>query len=206
MSNTSEMQKPGLEDVLRAAIDAGMAQTHVSMPGIIRKYDVATHLADVQPSLLDKGVDSSVPQLLPVIPRVPVLHPRVLKGAVIMPVSVGDLVTLLFSDRALSRWKLGAGQPVEPGDGRRHHLTDCVALLGGHPEKSPLPLVPSSGNMVVYVMPGTGIHIGNGLPSLDLITAMWNLATAIGADTNVLGSTKAAGIAAAAILLPFKPV
>lgn len=154
-----------------------MQQLHVAMPGKVEVYSETTHLADVQPLVKTRTTQSPLPAKdLPIIPNVPVIHPRCTKGAVIVPLAAGDLVTLIFSDRALDTWKASLGsKPAEPGNNRRHHLSDCWAIPGGYP--SALPFTPAyAGALALQVSPGTKIALGNGaVEVLDLLDQMITL-------------------------------
>ena len=167
------------------AIDVAMTELRVSMPGKIESYDSNLQTAVVQPLNLRRAVSASSADKLPAIPDVPVVHPRTVKGALSMPVAAGDSVTLLFSDRAMDAWKATpGGVPVEPGSGRKHDLTDCVALLGGYP--TGLPFVPAySGALALQVNPGTKIALGNGVvEALDLVD---QLIDTVDGDMDTLG-------------------
>lgn len=54
-----------------------------------------------------------------------------------LPVAVGDTGLLIFSDRSLDVW-LATGGIVDPGDDRRHALSDAVFVPGLRPFSSPL--------------------------------------------------------------------
>lgn len=132
MSSTDKLGiTPEFGDVIRSIIDAVLLDVNVCLPGKIVKYDKDTQYADVEIQLYQKYSDDSL-VVPPVIPNVPVKHPRARGGKafVHMPLVPGDDVTLHFSQRSLDNWKSQGGL-TDPGDPRKHHITDAYASIGG---------------------------------------------------------------------------
>lgn len=137
----------------------------VCMPGRIETYDPDTHLATVQPLLKRKFYGRETSTLLPIISRVPVVHPQSSNAILRLPINEGSLVTLIFTDRSIENWLAGDGAPKDPLDTRRHHLNDAYAIPGGYPEGLPW----SANNpdaLEIEVKSGTKITIGNGTDEL----------------------------------------
>lgn len=124
-------ETPSLEAVIQRAIDFNLGQINTAIPGIVERYDHAKQMADVQPCLKRKYADGRI-QALPIIPNVPVCHPRAGKAIVHMPIKKGDVVLLIFSQRSVDKW-LSEGGVVDPNDTRKFHLTDGFAIPGGYP-------------------------------------------------------------------------
>lgn len=122
---------PTFEEVLIAAIDWKLAEVHTCMPGEIVKYDATKQKADVRVCLKKKYADGEVVEY-PVIPSVPVMHPRAGKRMIHLPMAVGDTVWVFFSERSIDKW-LSKGGVVDPEDGRKFHLSDAVCIPGGYP-------------------------------------------------------------------------
>lgn len=122
---------PELGEVIRTVMDSVLMDLCVCLPGKIVKYNSATQYADVQVQLLQEFQDGST-ETYPIIPNVPVKHPRAMGGNafVHMPLTPGDDVVIVFSQRSLDNWKTQGGI-VNPDDSRKHHLTDAYALIGG---------------------------------------------------------------------------
>lgn len=120
-----------LSEVVRAGVEAGVADLHVALPGRIERFDPATMLADVKPMIADARTidDKRTPLPFPVIPNVPVQFPGGGGFRITFPVQPGDACVLIFSDRSLDLWVAKGGE-VDPVDDRRHALTDAIALLG----------------------------------------------------------------------------
>lgn len=163
---TTGLLEPKLADLLSVFEQAQAKGLRVALPGVVKKYDSATHLAAVQPTVQRRGVGGAETLNLPIIPQVPVCHPRTAAASVVLPVKPGDLVTLLFSDRALDRWKYGTGEdPVPPDADRAHDLTDCWAIIGGYPAGAPYsPQYPDA--LEVQLAAGTKIAVTNGAVEL----------------------------------------
>lgn len=172
MGIEEKLDNPTLGEAIQVAVDLVMTQLRVALPGCVTTYDSRTRKATVAPLLMRRMTpDAVTPAPLPLIPNVPIVFPQTAKGALILPMDVGDPVTILFSDRALGAWKAGDGvAPVVPKNTRKHHLSDCWAIPGGYPDGFPF-TAQSEGNLALQVTPGTKIYIGNGQAELiDLLS------------------------------------
>lgn len=121
---------PDFSDVVRTIVDAVLLDLNVCIPGKIVSYDSAKQYADVQIQLYQKVNETLVSY--PVIPNVPVVHPRANGGKTFihLPLQPGDDVLLVFSQRSLDAWKTSGGL-TDPNDPRKHHITDAFAIPGG---------------------------------------------------------------------------
>lgn len=125
-------RSPALAEVLRIALDARLADLHVSLPGRVERYDPQTKLADVKPLIKATVVDDEDNEAkvsLPVIPNVPVLFQGAGGFRVSFPVKQGDTVLLVFAERSIDRW-ISQGGEVDPIDLRQHALADAIAIPG----------------------------------------------------------------------------
>lgn len=136
-------------------------ELRVCLPGRIEKYDPDTHLAEVQPLFKRKFYGRKIATSLPIINRVPVVHPRTSKALIRLPVARGDIVMMVFSDRSLEAWLQGDGAEGEIKDPRQHHLSDAYAILGGYPEGNTIS-VDNPNALVFHVEQGTKMTMGNG--------------------------------------------
>ena len=141
------------------------AGLRVCMPGKVESYDHDTHLATVQPLLKVKFYGREVSKLLPSVARVPIVHPRSSNAMIRVPITKGSIVTMVFADRSLENWISGNGDPKEPIDNRKHHLSDAYAIPGGYPEKVDWP-ADNPDALEIIVKPGTKMTIGNGTEEL----------------------------------------
>lgn len=122
-----------LAEVVRRGVEKGIADLRVAVPAKVTRVDLSKGLVDAKPLLRDffevRGERRSVP--VDVICDVPIQFPGAGGFRVTFPVVVGDECFLLFADRSLDVW-LSKGGEVDPGDPRRHALSDAVALFGIH--------------------------------------------------------------------------
>lgn len=123
---------PTLSQVIRAAIERGVKQVRVSMPGRIESFDAETQTATVQPLLRDVDDDREGNQVvtqLAQLTKVPVVVEGGNGFMITFPVVKGDPVLLHFTDSSLDSWH-ETGNDADPGDLRTHSITDAVAVLG----------------------------------------------------------------------------
>lgn len=157
-----------LESLIREGFEHLMTDVRVALPGSVESIVEGTRLINVRPMLSVRYYQRDETIDLPVIQRVPLIEPRTAKAFIDFPISKGDPVLMVFSDRALENWLQSDGAiPVEPLDIRQHDLTDAFAILGGWPEAM-------SGNrpgenpddLDIQVESGVKILIGNGADEL----------------------------------------
>lgn len=127
-------ENPTLQELIKNAIEARLTDVHVSLPGIVQKYDAAKQTADVQPALKKKYADGTITNL-PLILNVPVMFPRSSVGYIHFPLKKGDQVLLVFAERSLDLFRQKGGV-LDPEDYRKHHLSDAIALPGFYPDAS----------------------------------------------------------------------
>ena len=105
-----------------------LRQVNVALPGRIASYDPATRKADVLPLITEKYADGTR-LTLRAITNVPVVLPATKGARVTLPVSAGDTVLIVFSQRSLDLW-LSEGGVTDAGDIRMHSMSDAVAIPG----------------------------------------------------------------------------
>ncbi len=156
-------RSPDLAEVLRAAIDQRLAGVHVCMPGRIVSYDPATQTADVQPTIKNVlDVDEGVEVLAyPVIASVPIAHPRAGAWFVHLPLVAGDSVVLVFAERSMDEWRVrGGSAQIDPGDLRKHHLSDAIAIPGNlYPDAQALSSAAFGDGLSLGKSDGSTIHV-----------------------------------------------
>lgn len=154
------MDRTRLSLVINDIVRQHVGQIRVCLPAKIVSYDADTHLAQVQPLIKVKPYKAKS-IMLPVIANVPVIHPRTATAIIRLPIAIGDIVTLIFSDRSLEAWLQGAGEAKETNDTRQHHLSDAYAILGGYPKGKPRK-AKNPAALEIEVDAGTRIGLGNG--------------------------------------------
>lgn len=159
-------ETPTLARLLEQAFVEMAGELRVCLPGRIHKYDPDTHLASIQPLIKRRFYGATTSTLLPIVNKVPVLHPRTGNALIRLPVARGDIVTMVFADRSLEAWLQGNGAETESPDTRQHHLSDSYAILGGYPEGNKPVKAINPDALVFHVEPGTKVGIGNGTDEL----------------------------------------
>lgn len=117
---------------LRTAIQGVMSSIRVGMPGVIESYDANEQSCYVKPVLTEyDGTE------LPILTRVPVIFPQGGGYSITFPLSAGDHVWLLFSERDIDSWLEYGGQraPISP---RMFDWSDAIAYAGISPYNSAL--------------------------------------------------------------------
>jgi hypothetical protein len=133
--------KPTLADAIRRAVECAVADLHVAIPARVERVDLAKALVDVKPLVKDRYSEDGATkvQSVPVVTNVPLVFPGAGGMRITFPVTKGDTVLLVFSERSLDSWLVRGGE-VDPLDDRRHSLSDAVAIPGlndfAHPWKA----------------------------------------------------------------------
>jgi len=164
-----QKENPSLSTVIKSAIDAKLLETHTAIPGVIKKYDKDTQLADVQPAIKKKFIFKDEVEKLPQITNVPVQWPSANGGEAFihLPLKPGDTGLLVFSERSIGDWILGEGDETTPTDPRKHDLSDAVFIPGVKPTKKAFAgasddnIVIKNGDLVVEIAPSGKMSFTN---------------------------------------------
>lgn len=173
------LRDPSIAEIVRAALDARVADLRVSLPGSIESFDAATQLASVRPLLRDTHENEEgdeVAEELPVIPNVPVQVYGAGELRLSFPVKPGDPCLLVFTDRSLDLW-IERGGVVDPVDVRRHNLTDAVALVGVRAKPGALASLDTDAAALRHD-DGTGVYVRAGRVDLGAKNAAYAVALA----------------------------
>lgn len=194
------METPSWAELLETAITHHTDQINTAMPGIVVSYDKTSKKARVQPSVKIKGADGKY-TALPVIGGVPVAFPRGGGFRASWPLVAGDEVTLMFASHSIGDWAQLGGRGVEPKSGRRHSLSDAIAIPGGASFKTAaadhdvltdnfLVIDTDNGAFRIVVTP-TGILLGDAtaVQPVALATANDTFHVAVAAALAALGVT-----------------
>ena len=131
---SQETRVTSLGELLNYVLGIGAARIHVALPARVESYDSVKQVVSVQPLTKEVSQDESGSPLvesLPIVNNVPVVFPGAGGYQLRFPVTVGDEVLLIFTDRSIDQWKSQGGE-VDPIDLRRHNLTDAIAIPGLH--------------------------------------------------------------------------
>lgn len=133
--------EPTYVELFRRAVDARLAETFVSVPAEVVTYDRATQTATLQPMVKRLVPDADgilQEESFPQIKNVPVIFPRSKTHHAHFPLSPGDSIGIVFTDRSMASWR-STGLQSSPGDARVHALSTPYAIPGLYPLASPMP-------------------------------------------------------------------
>jgi hypothetical protein len=123
---------PILSQVFDAWVDRATRSLMVAKPARVVRWDASLQLIDAQPLTKNSYYDETGVRQTedwPVVTNVPVCFPGSGGYGMTFPITIGDMVLLVFSDRSLDGF-LATGNSVDPGDGRCHHISDAIAIVG----------------------------------------------------------------------------
>lgn len=123
-------REASLQQTLNDAVEHHLENMHFCIPAIVIRSNLENQLVDVQPSLNMKMYDGSGTIERPAIISVPLVFPVSKTAGFTFPVSAGDTVLLVFSERGLDAWKAGNGYPSTPTDFRMMDYKDAIAIPG----------------------------------------------------------------------------
>jgi len=118
---------PELREAISTEITRVLLDLHTCAPGFINSYQ--NGIATAQPSIKRKFYRDTEYVDLPSIVEAPVFVYGGAGFTIEVTPQVGDPCLILFSERSLENWTKGsATSTVEPGDRRRHHISDGMIL------------------------------------------------------------------------------
>lgn len=170
---------PSDAEVIRDAIEARLLDVWTAMIGRVQSYDATKQVADILPVVrrpLSSADGDIEHEDLPVLPNVPVLQPRAGGFFIHLPVMVGDTVLVIFTSDSFQMWR-ETGSVVNPGDLRRHSLTNAIAIPGIFPNAQPLTDAPLPGMSTTEAVFGGGVYRFGGQASAEFV-ALASLVTA----------------------------
>lgn len=182
---------PEFTAVAEAATDDRSRREHHLVLAQVIEFDDAKRMCSVQPL---QGVRRATGEwvLLPAIHSVPLQVLRLGGFVIAAPAAPGDVVILQFADASLERFLTdGNGDPVDPQDYRRRHLSDAIAMPGIDPNRADQAF--ATGGDLVIGRSSTGVQIrvkANGKLSIanttaDLLGIIDNLAAALQSATTL---------------------
>jgi len=115
-------------ELIKALQDKISTNIRVAMPGLIETYEFRTCKASIKIDMQELYQNNTYVDY-PVISNVPVIFPRCGGAEITMPVKRGDSCLVIFIDRDIDSWLLGASKQP-PKSKRLHHLNDAVAIMG----------------------------------------------------------------------------
>ena len=194
---------PRTSEIIRQGVQHWLEEAYVCRPGTVQAYDREAQTADVLPSLRWRrrtrdGEEVVEPRL---IKSVPVAFPQGGGYAVTFPLTKGDPVLLVFSDRSIDEWTRDGPGVVDVRARGSHRQTDAIAIPGVRPAADPLADAAHASNLVIgldggtqiHVTPGGEIHLGGGTHGAARADRVETQLTAL---SNALDAAITAGIGA----------
>lgn len=132
-----------------------------ALPGIVEDYDPKTQTVTVQPAIREKLRRENGEiyyQQYPLLINVPVVYFGAGSVSMFFPIHEGDECLVLFSDVSLDNWWL-KGDLQNPVEGRRHDLSDGIAIFGLRSVPNQLEL-PEKGYGLIDTASGSGLFVG----------------------------------------------
>lgn len=116
-----------LEDAIKAGVRAGLLDTMVSAPAIIRSFNptLQTVTADIAIKKIVNGVDEKHTILI----DVPIIIPTIQGFHITLPIKAGDEALIIFADRCIDNWFKDGGVQKQ-AEHRAHHISDAFAMIG----------------------------------------------------------------------------
>lgn len=132
---------PEIDELIRRALDARLADVHVSMPGEVVSYDAGTQTATVRPCVkrvIFSEDDEQVEEEYPPIQNVPVGFPGGAALTLHIELVAGDTGDLVFSTYSHNEWQ-ATGRVSAPGDLKPHNLGSAKFYPGIRHKKNAAP-------------------------------------------------------------------
>lgn len=135
MTVETEQKSPTLGNVLDGVFGTALAGLHTAFPAVVVSYDKADQRASVQPLIRSEYLDENgqrVVEDLPIIEDVPVIFPGSGGMSITFPITKGDTLLVICSESAISKWleAQNATKTLDPGEYRKHSLSDAMAIPG----------------------------------------------------------------------------
>lgn len=127
---------PDLSQVANAATEDRSRREHHLVLARVIEFDDDKRMCSVRPL---QGVLRATGEwaLLPDLHNVPLQVLRLGGYVIATPADPGDIVLVQFADASLERFLTdGNGDPVDPMDYRRRHLSDAIAVPGIDPNRA----------------------------------------------------------------------
>jgi len=148
-----------------------LLDVHVAIPARVDSYDAATQTCKCTPVVRRARLNDNreiIKEDLPQFSNVPVDWTRGGGFFVTLPLAKGDFVQLLFNEVGTGVFRTSGDVPSNPGEIRRHSLSDPVAIPGGaYPDAQPVGdasatdmVLGKDGDAIIRIQPNGNILIG----------------------------------------------
>lgn len=161
------IDKPTVDEAIRAIVQSTTSEWQTCLPGRIESYNAEAGTCSVQPLVKRKGKASEATSR-PVLTGVPVMWPGGGGAQVRWPLAAGDECVIMFASADTSGWRRSGGE-ADPASGRRFALSDAVVLPHGRQGGTP--------DVIIEVQTGGKVRIANG--SVELVDALLQVLNAV---------------------------
>ncbi len=149
-----------LAELIVESFEKMISDVHVCLPAEIIKYDADTMTCSARPLIKHQFEKVDGASSYPVINKIPVVFPRTATAMIRLPVTLKDIVILVFADHEISNWINSNGKAVAYIDKRYHNISDCFAYVGGYPVGKKY-VAKNPNALEIIVSSGTKMTIGN---------------------------------------------
>jgi hypothetical protein len=212
------MERPRtLPELLRKSSRATVNELHTCLPGKVAAWDATKNLADVELQVSLSTWDDDQNRTYedpPVLPAVPVVWPRAGGFVITLPLAVGDMVLVIFSETSTAEWR-ATGQKSKPADARRLSIGHPVCIPGFFPDVTQMAAGDAGARANTMILGKDGsdlqVRIDNtniklGASATDFVALASKVATELTKIQTTLASATAAGGGAAVLYgTPYVP-
>lgn len=187
---------------LLAAFDGQQSKLWTAMPGVVKAFDPAKQVCQVQPTIMARiPLPGNLFEYvaMPLLLDCPVIFPGGGGFSLTFPIAVNDECLVVFASRCIDSWWDASGVQ-RPAELRMHDLSDGFVLVGPRSRPKAISSLNTSGAELRNASRGSFVHIDASgdititTPgALNIVAATVNVnATTvnIAADVNITGALK----------------
>jgi hypothetical protein len=130
---SDQRNTPTITEAVDARIEAKLRDLNTVSVGRIESYDDSSGRASVQ-LIVERvryGEDGERETAKrPLLVEVPIVYLGASTRLIKYLIGAGDLAVVMFAQHSLDRLLAVGGDTIDPGDERRHHLSDAIAITG----------------------------------------------------------------------------
>lgn len=129
MSADVQKQEVTNPELLDFAIEQALLKVRTIMLAECVSFNEERNTVNVQPLIMKKAINSTEPEMLPVIQDIPVGYYGAGGVVITYKPEAGDVCELHVSDRSIEQWKKKGGI-TDPQRARHHDFNDSIAYFG----------------------------------------------------------------------------
>lgn len=130
------MRPPRYEELIADSIEARLESVHTTEPGWVLDYDPTSKTCTAQSAIAQPYIREDGERAAQIKP--PSRNARVaFPGGIVFRLEPGDPVTIHYCSAALDNWSPDKNKAHDPGDERRHSLSDAIVVPLGKATETP---------------------------------------------------------------------